>query len=70
MEGRQKLSQLFLFMAGLNAFIGAVTAKLDIMYLIAGLGAGALFYYLRYILRSEGDSILKRLLESAARTLR
>jgi hypothetical protein len=68
--GKERISQLFLFMAGLNAFIGAATARLDVIYFIAGLGTAALFYYLRYVLNSETDSTLRNILESAARALK
>jgi len=57
-------------MTGLNAFIGAAAARLDIMFFIAGLGTGALFYYLRLVLNSENDSTLKNILTSAARVLK
>lgn len=68
---KQKLSQLFLFMAGLNAFIGAAAAKLDVTYFAAGLGTGALFYYLRYVLRSDKqEGALKNILETAARAFK
>jgi hypothetical protein len=68
--GKEKLSQILLFFAGLNAFIGAAAAKLDVIYLIAGLGTGALCYYLRYELNSEKESTLKNLLITAAGRLK
>ncbi len=65
--GKEKLSQLFLFMAGLNAFIGAAAASLDVTYLAAGLGTAALFYYMRHVLNSGKDGALKNILHKAAR---
>lgn len=65
--GKQRLSQLFLIMAGLNAFIGAAAASMDVKYFVAGLGTGALFYYLRHVLNSEGNSLLTNILHKVAR---
>jgi hypothetical protein len=67
--GKQKLSEIFLFMTGLNITVGAAAAKLDMAYLFAGVVTGTIFYYLRYVLRSEGKSLLNKFLNAAARAL-
>ena len=52
--GEKRLSH----MVGLNIFKGAAAARLSVIYFLAGLGTGALYYYFRHILRREGGSKL------------
>ncbi|MFJ7725077.1 hypothetical protein ACIQXV_02830 [Neobacillus sp. NPDC097160] len=60
--GTERLSKLLLLFAGINATAGAAAARLDIIYLFAGLGTGALFYYARKTLLSEKGSTFKAIL--------
>lgn len=64
---KEKLEQLLLFMAALNAFVGAAAAKLDPIYFVAGLGTAALFYYARHVLKSDRDSVLKSILQAVSK---
>jgi hypothetical protein len=64
--GKDTLSNLLLLFAGMNAVAGGAVAKLDLTYLVAGLGTGALLYYCWRVLNSEKDSLLKRILTKAA----
>jgi hypothetical protein len=67
--GKQRLSEILLFAVGLNIMVGAAAAKLDIVYLAAGVVTGAIFYYLYRALNSDRKGVIKRLLTRAARAL-